>query len=161
MEADLDPSPASLPGRRRRRKPTLEDRLIARMLARWLDREIADEWGASLSQAHAARAQQLTREHTRRSVARALDRLIERAANPRPASLIAGVPPCREQVREATPLIVAIAARLRAGEPLDPRGVARLKTLLSDRRGPCYEPTGPDALAVALDRVWELLDVGH
>ncbi len=83
MEADLD---RSLPRRRRPhrpRKPTPEDRLIARMLAPWLDGELAERGGRGLSKAHAARAQQLTSDRTRRSVALALDRLIERAENPR------------------------------------------------------------------------------
>jgi len=51
-----------LAGRVQHRKPTLEDRLIARMLARWLDEELARGMGASLSEAHAARAEQLTGE---------------------------------------------------------------------------------------------------
>lgn len=132
--------------------------MVARMLAPWLDRELADHGGRSLSEAHAARVQQLTSNRTRRSVARALDRLIERAQNPHPASLREGVPPCRDQVREATPLIASIAARLRSGEPLDACGVARLKTLLADRSGPCYASSRPDALAGALRETAELLD---
>ena len=166
MEADLDRSFPNWRRPHRPRKPSVEDRLIARMLAPWLDRELAERRGRGLSEAHAARAGQLASERTRRSVARTLDRLIERAENPPRASrtipsLFAGVPPCRDQVREATPLIVSIAARLRSREPLDPRGVARLKTLLADRSGPCYTSSRPDALAAALRETAELLDTGR
>jgi hypothetical protein len=151
----------ALPGARRgRRKPTLEDRLIARMLARWLDEELARGMGASLSDAHAARAEQLTAERARRRVARTLDRLVDRAQSPHPASLIPSVPPCREQVHAAIPLILVVRSRLLSGEPLAAQGIARLKTLLSDRSGPCYEPSAQPALTVALREVSELLDVG-
>lgn len=133
--------------------------MIARLLASWLDPELVAERGSSLSSTHAARAGQLTAEHTRRSLARALDRLLERAEHQRHTSLLAGIPPCRDQVRQAAPLIGAVAVRLRSSDALDPRGIARLKTLLGDRRGPCYASDRPDALANALREVSELLDV--
>jgi hypothetical protein len=166
MEADLDRSFPGWRGPHRSHEPSLEDRLIARMLAPWLDRELAERRGGEFSEAHAARAEQLASERTRRSLASTLDRLIERAENPPRASrtipsLFAGVPPCRDQVREATTLIVSIAAGLRSGEPLDPRGVARLKTLLADRSGPCYTSSRPDALAAALREAAELLEPGR
>ena len=161
MEADLDRS-LVLPRRHHRpRKPTLEDRLIARMLAPWLDRELADPAGRTLSEAHAARAQQLTSEHTRSSVAQTLDRLIERADNPQRPRRLGGITPCGDQVREAGPLITSLAARLRSREPLDPCGMARLKTLLSDHAGPCYRRSRPDALAAAPREASELLDPGR
>lgn len=166
MEADLVRSLPSPRRPHRARKPSLEDRLIARMLAPWLDRELAERGGRGLSEAHAAREEQLASGRTRRSVARTLDRLIERAENsPRAStairSLLAGSPPCPDQVREAAPLIALLAARLRSGEPLDACGVARLKTLLADRSGPCYVGGRSDALAAALRETAELLDPGR
>jgi hypothetical protein len=142
---------------RRHRKPTLEDRLIARALAPWLDDELARGMQASLSEAHAARAEQLAGERARRAVVRRLDRLVARAQHRRPASRIAPVAPCREQVSDAMPLIIAIRTRLVSGEPLAAQGIARLKTLLSDRCGPCYVPNAPDSLTVALQEISELL----
>ena len=71
----------------------------------------------------------------------------------------AAVPPCREQVREAMPLILMIASRLRSAEPVDARGVARLRALLSDGSGPCYAPSRPGALTIALQSVSKSLDV--
>lgn len=151
---------ASTAHSRGRPKPTLEDRLIARMLAPWLDRELARGMAASLSAPHTARARQLTEDRTRRAVARSLDRLIERAENPRSRFPLAAVPPCREQVRDATALLLATASRLRSGEPVDACGIARLKTLLRDPGGPCYVRSRPDALTVALEAVSKALDVG-
>lgn len=141
-----------------RPQPTLEDHLIARMLGRSLDRELAAGVTPQVSSAHAARAAQLTRERTRCAVAHSLGRLIEQVEAPTARIRITAIP-CREQVREAKPMIRAVAARLRSAEPLDARGVARLKTLLSDPTGPCYAPGSADALTVALHDISKLLDV--
>ena len=141
-------------------KPTLEDRLIARMLGRWLDAELARGLGASFSEANAARAQQLTTERTRKAVARTLDKLVDRAENPPPSFLIAQRAPCREQVRNAMPLILTFRSRLLSGDPLEPEEIARLKVLLADHRGPCYVPSEPDALMAALQDIARSLDIG-
>jgi len=157
VQVKREPSPEFWTGGSRRRKPTLEDRLIARMLGPWLDEELARGMGASLSQAHAARAEQLTSERERQRVARALDRLVDRAQNPRPAYPSPLLPPCPEQVRDAMPLILSIRSRLLAGQPLAAQGIARLKTLLRDRSGACYTASGEGALTLALQEVSELL----
>jgi hypothetical protein len=142
----------------RRRGPTLEDRVIARMLARSLDRELAAGAPAHLSGAHAARSGQLTTDRTRRAVANGLDRLIEQAEAPPSRFQITAVP-CREQVRQATDMMRAIAARLRSTEPLDVRGIARLRTFLSDPTGPFYTPVQADGLTVSLHETSRLLDI--
>jgi hypothetical protein len=142
----------------RRRKPTLEDRLIARMLARSLDRELAGGVSAWVSGAHAARSGQLATDRARHAVANDLDRLIERAAAPASRLQITAVP-CCDQVRQATDIMRAIAARLRSVEPLDPRGIACLRTLLSDPAGPFRTPGPAGALTVALRDVSELLEL--
>ena len=157
VQVEREPSPEFWTGGSRRRKPTLEDRLIARMLGRWLDEELARGMGASLSEAHAARAEQLAGERARRRVARALDRLVDRAQNSRPAYPSPLLPPCPGQVRDAMPLILSIRARLLAGQPLAAPGIARLKTLLRDRSGACYTVGGERALTAALREVSELL----
>ena len=142
----------------RHRKPTLENRLIARMLARSLDRELAAGVSAWVSGAHAARWEQLATDRARHAVANDLDRLIERAAAPASRPQITAVP-CCDQVRQTTDMMRAIAARLRSAEPLDPRGIACLRTLLSDPAGPFCTP-GPDgALTLALRDVSELLEL--
>ncbi len=157
VQVEREPSPEFSTGGRRRHKPALEDRLIARMLAPWLDEELARGMGASLSEAHAARAEQLAGERARRRVARALDRLVDRAQNPGPACPSPLLPPSPEQVRDAMPLILSIRSRLLAGQPLAAQGIARLKTLLRDRSGACYTASDEGALTVALQEVSELL----
>jgi hypothetical protein len=142
----------------RRRRPTLEDRVIARMLACSLDRELAAGAPAHLSGAHAARSGQLTTDRTRRAVANGLDRLIEQAEAPPSRFQITAVP-CRGQVRQATDILRAIAARLRSAEPLGVRGIARLRTFLSDPTGPFYTPGQGDVLTVWLQETIRLLDV--
>jgi hypothetical protein len=157
VNVEPDQGALLLTGMRRHRKPTLEDRLIARALAPWLDDELARGMQASLSEAHTARAEQLAGERARRAVVRRLDRLVARAQHQRPPSRMVPVSPCREQVCDAMPLILAIRSRLVSGEPLAAQGIARLKTLLSDRRGPCYVPSVPDSLTVALQEISELI----
>lgn len=139
---------SSSPGARRR-KPTLEDRLIARILGRSLDRELAAGVSVGLSRAHAARTGQLTSRRMRRAVANSLDRLIERSELPASRIQITAVP-SRAQIRNAKGLLHATAARLRSAEPLDARGIAHLKILLSDRAGPCYAADDAGALTIAL-----------
>jgi hypothetical protein len=107
---------------------------------------------------HAARARQLTNDRTRRTLARSLERLVEQAETPRPPFRTAVVQPCRPQVREARPLILTIAQRLRSNAPVGVCGVARLQALLSNGAGPCYAPSHPDALITELRAVADLLE---
>jgi hypothetical protein len=160
VEAEWDNRPI-FPVRWRRRRTSLEDRVIARMLAPWLDRELARGLETSLSEAHAARAQQLTTQRARRALAVSLERLVDRAEKPRHGFVTGVTQPCPEQVREAMPLIASIRSRLRSTEPLNPGGIARLKTLLSDRAGPCYVRSDPDALTRALWDASQSLDPEH
>ena len=156
MEAEWEQSPILAPGWRRRRKPTLEDRVIARMLAPWLDRELARGLAPTLSEAHAARADQLAGKRMRHGAARSLNRLIDRAEKPRRGFLNPVVPP-RAEVREAMPLILSIRTRLHSGQQLDPQAIARLKSLLGDHNGPCYKANEPGALTVALQGILDAL----
>ena len=159
MVVEVEPNQGALllTGMRRHRKPTLEDRLIARALAPWLDDELARGMQASLSEAHTARAEQLAGERARRAMVRRLDRLVARAQHQRASSRTVPVAPCPEQVYDAMPLILAIRSRLVSGEPLAAQGIAQLKTLLNDRRGPCYVSTGSHSLSVALHGIAQLL----
>ena len=151
MEAHWEQRTAFSARPHRRPRPNLEDRLIARLLAPWLDRELARGLGGSLSEVHAARAAQLSGERARRAVARLLDRLVDHAQEARPTRVF--IAPCPDQVRRAMPLIDSIRTRLRSSEPLDARVIAQLRTLLTDRDGPCYAVTEPDALKVALEEI--------
>ena len=57
------------------------------------------------------------------------------------------------------PLILAIRTRLLSNELLAVQGIARLKTLLADRCGPCYVPSGAGSLSITLQEISELLEV--
>jgi hypothetical protein len=133
----------------------MEDRLLARMLGAWLDRELADGAPATLSKAHEARAEQLTSPRMRGAVARSLEKLLDRAQASRGTAPLATIPPCCEQIIQAAPLMVSTVSLLRSREPVDARAVAKLKLLVGDRHGPCYRRSRPDALLAALREISE------
>lgn len=145
-------APQRLPRPRRQPGPHWDDHIVARALAPWIDRELAAGEPTWSTVAHAARAVQLTSRRRRRSLARALELLAERAEQPA-AGRSTAIPPCREQVRDALSEIMAMSALLRSAEPIDARGVAKLRALLSDGGSPCYRPGHPDALTDALREV--------
>ncbi len=141
------PSPADIPGRRPSR---LKLRLRTCLCAPWLDRELAAGVASWRSELHAARALQLTSDRNRRGLARSLERLVADTESPPAPFRGAAVPPCREQVLDALPVIRLVAARLRSGDPVHATGIARLSALLSEGAGPCYMRIKPDALTNAL-----------
>jgi hypothetical protein len=128
-------------------------RLAARVRSPRLDPQLAAGIPAWQSPSHAARALQLTSERHRRALARSLERLLEDTERTPTPFRGAVILPCREQVRDALPLILALAARLRDPAPVEVRGIAQLHTLLSDGAGPCYRRIRPGALTVALQAV--------
>jgi hypothetical protein len=144
------------PARSIRRPPLVA--VVARLRSPWIDRRIAQGAPSWRSPTYAARSLQLTGLRYRRVLARSLERLIEDAERPRDR-FSAVVPPCREQVREAMPAMLALASRLRSSEPVDARGVAQLTSLLCDTAGPCYMRARPGALAVALEAIDRTLEV--
>jgi hypothetical protein len=134
-------------------------RLLARLGGSWIDTNLAAGTPSWHSPLYVTRSLRLTSDRHRRDLARSLDRLIEHAERPPGRFMTATLPPVREQVREAMPLILEIASRLRSGEPIEARGIALLTTLLSDGAGPCYTPARPGALATALQALPRALDV--
>ena len=124
-----------------------------------IDRDLASGVAPWHSRTHAARSLQLTSLRSRRSLARSLERLVKHAEQPCTRVGSAVVPPCREQVREALPLLLEIASRLRATAPVGAGGIARLSVLLCDGNGPCYSRSHPGALMIALEAVSQSLDV--
>ena len=146
-------------GSDRRHRRRWEDRLVARVLARRLDRELAGGIAPWSSGAHAARAVQLTSDRSRRALARSLERLIEDVEKPRSRFMSAAIAPCAAQVRQAMPLILALASRLCSAQPVNARGIAQLSRLLADGGGRCYVRLHPEALTLALQQVSQWLDV--
>jgi hypothetical protein len=137
--------------------------LLARLRAPWLDRKLAAGVEPWRSPVYAARARQLTGYRRRRMLARSLELLAESADEPpRPVLSRGGgavVQPYRAGVWEARPVILTLSSRLRGDAPVDPRGIAALKDLLSDGAGPCYTPGHPDTLKLRLQVIDRSLDV--
>jgi hypothetical protein len=106
---------------------------------------------------HAARALQLTSDNRRRALARALERIVEEEDEPRIA-LGTVVRPPPASIREARPLMLTLASRLHGREPVDPRGVAALKALLTDGCGALYSDGHPEVLVRVLRRIEKRLD---
>jgi hypothetical protein len=133
--------------------------LEARLRASSLDRELASGIAPWRSPVHAARALRLTGDRSRRGIARSLEHLVEQAQDPPSLDRSAAIAPCREQVMDALPVLLSITGRLRSGNPIDARGIARLNRLLSDGNGPCYVRIERNALTDALQEISKWLAV--
>jgi hypothetical protein len=131
--------------------------LLARLRGRRLDHELAQGTPPWHSGLHAARSRQITGARCRRALARALERILDELDLAQPMIWTAAIPICREQVAEARPLLLLVAARLRADVPLAACGVARLRLLLFEGDSPMYARSSPDALALALENVLDSL----
>ncbi len=130
------------------------------MRAPWIDAQLIRGVATWRSPAHAARALQLTGRRRRRTLAAGLERLVADSARPPGhASRQTVIEPCREQVLQALPLILAIAAKLRAEGPINARGIAGLRLVLTDGAGPCYARIHGGALKDALQVISTWLDV--
>jgi hypothetical protein len=141
---------------RRGRRPFLS--IVALLRANGLDRQLAsgvEPWRTPLL---AARARQLTSDRKRRLLARGMEQLVEQAEEPARVSLTAAISPSRPRVREARPQLLMLAARLRAGDLVDPRASAAINNLLTDGAGPVYARGDPNTLAHELRRIESWLD---
>jgi hypothetical protein len=133
-------------------------RVRARMCTRQLDRELAQGISPDSSAVLSVRAHDLIGVRTRSMLAQSIRRLLDEAAHPlRPLHFT--VPICRSKVWRCRHTLVEVADRLVGGEPLDARGVAQLRLLLSDGAGPLYDHPGANDLAPALQRVIAALEV--
>jgi hypothetical protein len=119
------------------------DRVAARVRAAALDRELAAGASPDSSVALALHAEHLHADGQRRVLARSLRR-VGAAPGTRAARRL--VPLDREAVRRAHTELEALAARLASSAPLDVRGVARVRNLLSDGAGPLYQESDPARL---------------
>jgi hypothetical protein len=78
-----------------------------------------------------------------------LARVIRTASDTR-ARFTAAVPPNRQEVLAARPVIVALGRRIQGANPVTPRGMAMLSELLSEPTSPLYRPDEPGVLASRL-----------
>jgi hypothetical protein len=117
----------------------LRDRLAAHWHARRLDRALAAGIPPEGSAALALRAQRLTEQHRRWSIADALRRIVREADDDRRPSL-GRVTPDRPAVKAASEALNRLADTLEAPGPVAAHGVAQAWLLLTDATGPLYDP---------------------
>lgn len=112
-------------------------RVLARVLARSLDIQLATGRPARSSNALATRAQKITSPGGRRELARgwikAMDSAGSRPAPPAPRS-----PLCRDRIAAAEWDVRGMIAVLASGRPITARGAAMASRLLTDGTGPLY-----------------------
>jgi hypothetical protein len=123
-----------------------------------LDRALAEGVSPDSSAGLSVRAHDLIGSRARVTLAQSIRRLLDDAAYPlRPMRFT--IPICRSKVWRSRQTLQELAERLLSDEPLDARGLAQLRLLLSDGAGPLYGHPGADDLAPALEHVLAALEV--
>jgi len=127
----------------------LLDRIRVRVRSSRLDRELArgasPESGAGLA-LHAVR---LARPRARRGLATAMQRVMSLAESTSPSGRPGVVR--RDTVRHARGELQGVVDRLLGAEPVDVRGVAKVRMLLADGSGPLYSRSTTRDLRAELD----------
>jgi hypothetical protein len=133
-------------------------RVRARVQARQSDRALASGISPDSSACLSVRAHALIGCPTRAELARAIRRLVHDAGHPvRPMRF--AVPICRSKIWRSRELLEGLAERLLSDGPLDARGLAQIRLLLSDGAGPLYDRPTADDLQPALERAIAALEV--
>ncbi len=125
-------------GRRGHTRRSVRAYVTARLRAARFDRALAVGVPAPAGSALAAHAARLTSVAERHAVARALRRAVRDANDDTRATRSGRVPMHRANIAAAETLIDEVTLRLHAPHPVNPRGMARLRQLLSDGTGPLY-----------------------
>jgi hypothetical protein len=146
------------PGRVIVRRAHAGSRVRAHVCAHRLDRALAAGIPPDSRADLSVRAHGLIGSRERLALARAIRRVIEDSEHARRPMRFA-VPICRRKVRRSQQTLVDILERLLGHEPLDARGVAQIRLLLSDGAGPLYVHPQVDDLEPALARAVAALDV--
>jgi hypothetical protein len=134
----------------------LHRRAMSALDGQRLDRALAAGVGPDVRPALAARAATLQSRRRRRSLASGLERAVASAEHGRPP-LSPQVPVASTDVRAASPWLDALAERLRAPDPCEVAGIAKVSLLLSDPLSPLYVPETREALAAAAQDALESL----
>jgi hypothetical protein len=140
------------------RRARAGSRLRAHLCARRLDRALAAGIPPDSRADLSVRAHGLIGSRERLALARALRRLIA-DAEPTARPLRFSVPICRRKVRRSRQALVDLVDRLLGDEPVDARGLAQIRLLLSDGAGPLYMHPHADDLEPALAGAVAALDV--
>jgi hypothetical protein len=126
------------------RRVRLRDRLSARFRAAALDAALVAGTSPESTVLLALHAEQLLAPAQRRLLARSLRRIV--AVSEAPLGGRRAVPLNRDAVLRNREEFESLAQRLSSAEPLDVRGVAKVRTLLSDGSGPLYRAEEADRL---------------
>jgi hypothetical protein len=122
-------------------RPRLRDRLLARLNAERIDRDLAAGAPPDANVAFALRARTLTSMRTRQMLAGGLQRALSATARTRRA------PIDRLGVLGASADIAELSRRLLADGPVAPRGAAQAHLLLAAGAGPLHNRRSPERLA--------------
>jgi hypothetical protein len=139
---------ATTPGQPRTQEPprSLSVRAFVATHRRSLTRELSDGANPASSPGLTLRADQLTSERRRRSLARALRRTVHEALHPLPRRASFGLAR-RGAVIDAQDAIDILVKRLRSPEPIAAEGAALIERMLSDGAwSPLYNTAAPGAL---------------
>jgi hypothetical protein len=137
LPADILSSAQSESPPEARPRPTLAARLTARILADRLDRLIAVGVPAPAGSVLAAHEARLESTAERETIAQSL-RTALADANGRGLLLSSRIPLHVPNITAAQDMIEAVTLRLQSPRPVNARGVARLRQILSDGTGPFY-----------------------
>lgn len=130
---------------------------MLRLDAARLDADLASGVPPETSPLHAARASRLVTPRIRQASAANWEHLLLISREPR-RGLSGRVPICRERVQHAEPEIRELITALRAPGPVPARGVAIATNLLTDGRGPIYNPKAAGELTSAVALAVQCLD---
>ncbi len=156
-------------GRLTVRRVSARHRLLARILAVRLDRELAGGARPEANALLAARAVFLTSVRYRRVLATSLRRMLAASAvpsaRPRPAAApkSAGaasrlyIPLSRDRIARSAPGLAGLASCLAAPRPVPARGVALVSQLLTDGCGPLYRAAAREDLGGLIEQASQAL----
>jgi hypothetical protein len=154
-----------LPSRRlaRRARGPLLGGIWLRVLTWWtaadLDRRLADGADPMLSDELSLRVGQLGSVGRRTRLSRALREAVDLAKGNRAPLITTRIR--RAEIRENYELLLALADRLRDGEPLGAQGLAMTARLVADRASPLYRSGLTGSLPAKALEALTALDRGH
>lgn len=117
--------------------PSAATRLRARISAAKLDRQVDEGAVPTPGSPLAAHMERLTSIREREHVARAFRRVLQ-TGDQSPVAVSLRVPALANRVDECRGVIDDITLRLHSPRPVEAKGMARLRMLLSDGTGPLY-----------------------
>lgn len=127
-------------------------------MTRWrLDRQIAAGSAYESSAALALRAVQLIDPRTRRAIARDLHGVLRYVDRVRPRPAFSAVVIDHRAVLGGRHAIVGLAERLEGKAPVAPRGVALVRTLLTDGASPLFNRNAQHTVTQAIWRIEDAL----